>query len=326
MPANLTQQYYAAEDAYKKATSYEEKLAALEEMLATVPKHKGTEKIQADIKKRLSRMRKESGDSQGTGSRQEDPFFIEAQGAGQVLLLGPPNSGKSALVQTLSNAKTLVADYPFTTGMPIPGMMQYEDAAIQLVDTPPFIPEGITGNFSAAIRNADLLALVIDIQNPDAADHLVAMLDFLREKRILREEVPPGVRALSLDKILVLGNKADGDQEPEILDIIQELVPDCPFLLPVSAITGLNLEEFRRLAFQRLAVIRVYTKRPGKPPDMDRPFILPRGSTVSDLANFIHKELADSLKTAKVWGSAKFDGQAVNHDYVLADRDVVELN
>lgn len=326
MPANLTQQYYAAEEAYKQASTYEEKLAALEEMLATVPKHKGTEKIQAEIKKRLSRMRKEGGQGQGSGSRQEDPFSIESQGAGQVLLLGPPNSGKSALVQALTNAKTEPTEYPFATVLPIPGMMAYEDTAIQLVDTPPYVADAVPGNFGSAIRNAHLLALVLDLTDQDSVDHLVSMLDYLREKRILREEAPPGVRALTCDKLLILGNKADSADYQEMVGLIEELVPDCPTLLPVSAVTGYNLDQFRALAFERLQVIRVYTKRPGKEPDLARPFILPAGSTVSDLAEFIHKDLADNLKTAKVWGSSKFDGQAVNHDYTLADRDIVELN
>lgn len=326
MPANLTQQYYAAEEAYKKASTFEDKLAALEEMLATVPKHKGTEKIQAEIKKRLSRMRKDGGQDQGSGSRQEDPFFIEPQGAGQVLLLGPPNSGKSALVQALTNAKTQVADYPFATVLPVPGMMKHEDVAIQLVDTPPFVSEGVAGNFGAAIRNSHMLGLVIDIADPDCIDHLAEMLEYLSEKRILRDEVAPGVRALTAKKVLILGNKMDLADWQETASLIDELIPDCPTLVPVSAVSGENLEQFKALTFERLEVIRVYTKRPGKPPDIDRPFILPRGSTVSDLASFIHKDLADSLKTAKVWGSAKFDGQAVNHDYILVDKDIVELN
>lgn len=325
MPANLTQQYYAAEEAYKKAGTQEEKLAALEEMLATIPKHKGTEKLQAEIKKRLSRMRKEDGQSKG-GSRQEDPFVIDSQGAGQVFLLGWPNAGKSALVQKLTNAKTQVTEYPFATVLPIPGMMKYEDIWIQLVDAPPFIPEGISGSFSTAVRNSDMVLLVIDLTDHDCLEHLSAMLEYLREKRILREEVPQGVRALTLDKILVLGNKADIADSHEMIELIQELLPDCPTILAVSALTGEKLEEMGRLIFQRLNVIRVYTKKPGKQPDMDRPFVLPYDSTVSQLAEFIHKDIADNLRTAKVWGSSKFDGQAVNHDYILSDGDVVELN
>lgn len=326
MPANLTQQYYAAEEAYKKASTPEEKLAALEEMLATIPKHKGTEKLQAELKKRLSKMRKDDGQSKGGGSRQEDPFLIDSQGAGQVFLLGWPNAGKSALVGTLTNARVQVAEYPFSTALPVPGMMHYKDVGIQLVDAPPFVPEGIQGNFSTALRNSDMLLLVLDLSDPDCVDHLDSMLEYLREKRILRDEVPQGVRALTMEKLLVLGNKVDVVDGDEIIQLIQELIPDCPTILPVSANTGENLEEFKYLVFQRLNVIRVYTKKPGKQPDMGRPFILPHGSTVYQLAESIHKDIADNLRTAKVWGSSKFDGQAVNHDYVLSDRDIVELN
>lgn len=325
MPANLTQQYYAAEEAYKKAVTHEEKLAALEEMLATIPKHKGTEKLQGELKKRLSKMRKEGSQTKGGGSRQDDPFLIEGQGAGQVILLGWPNSGKSALVQTLTNAKTQVAEYPFSTGLPVPGMMQYEDVGIQMVDTPPFVPDGIVGNFSTALRNSDMILLVVDLSDPACVEQLTAMLDYLTEKRILREEVPQGVRALSRDKVLVVGNKADL-ADLEEAKTIGELIPDCPTILPVSAQTGINLDELRVMVYKRLEVIRVYTKKPGKKPDLERPFILPMNSTVYDLAESIHKDIADNLKTAKVWGSSKFDGQAVNHDYVLSDRDIVELN
>ncbi|HOB35260.1 MAG: TGS domain-containing protein [Firmicutes bacterium] len=326
MPANLTQQYHAAEEAYRKATTYEEKLAALEEMLATIPKHKGTEKLQADIKKRLARLRREGEKPKGGGSRQEDPFLIERQGAGQIFLLGWPNAGKSALVGALTNARVQVAEYPFATALPVPGMMQFEDVGIQLVDAPPFMPEGISGNFTAALRNSDMLLLVVDLSDHDCVEHLDAMLKFLQEKRILRDEVPPGVRALTRDKVLVLGNKSDLADSAEMIGLIRELVPDCPDILPVSASTGENLQQIGPLLFRRLQVIRVYTKKPGKKPDLDRPFILPQGSTVYDLAESIHKDIAENLRTARVWGSAKFDGQAVNHDYVLSDRDIVELN
>ncbi len=205
-------------------------------------------------------------------------------------------------------------------------MMHYEDVGIQLVDAPPFVPEGIQGNFSTALRNSDMLLLVLDLSDPDCVDHLDSMLEYLREKRILRDEVPQGVRALTMEKLLVLGNKVDVVDGDEVIQLIQELIPDCPTILPVSANTGENLGEFKYLVFQRLNVIRVYTKKPGKQPDMGRPFILPHGSTVYQLAESIHKDIADNLRTAKVWGSSKFDGQAVNHDYVLSDRDIVELN
>lgn len=327
MPANLTPQYYAAEEAYKKAATREEKLAALEEMLATIPKHKGTEKLQGEIKKRLSRLRKEgAGRKSKGGNRQDDPYLIESQGAGQVLLFGYPNAGKSALVQTLTNAKTEVAQYPFATTLPIPGMMVYEDAGVQLVDTPPFVPEGIIGNFVTAVRNCDLLLITIDLADDDCADHLHTMLEFLRQKRILRDEIPEGVQAHTLETIVPAGTKADVAGSGERLELVRQLVPDCPEIIPVSVSNGYNLAQLRELIYRRLNVIRVYTKKPGKEPELNRPFILKRGSTVKDLAESIHKDIADNLRRARVWGSAKFDGQAVNHDYVLADGDIVELN
>ncbi|MTI94797.1 MAG: TGS domain-containing protein [Firmicutes bacterium] len=325
MPANLTPQYYEAEEAYKRASTPEDKLAALEEMLATIPKHKGTEKLQAEIKKRISKFKKEESKSKG-GSRQEDPFLIESQGAGQVFILGFPNCGKSSLVQALTNAKTVVAEYPFSTPLPVPGMMAYEDTSVQLIDAPPFVAEGIPGNFTTALRNCDLLLMMLDLSDDDCADHLTAMLDFLQEKRILRDEEQKGVQFLTWKQLVVVGNKTDSPDAMERLNLLKELVPDCPEIIPISTTEGTNLELLREHLYQALAVIRVYTKKPGKKPDLDRPFVLPVGSTVSELAEYIHKDIAANLKSAKVWGSAKFDGQQVNHDYVLYDKDIVELN
>src|SRR5512135_280512 len=124
MPANLTPDYLAAEREYKAAQSQAEKVAALERMLATLPKHKGTEKLYADLKRRLSQARK---DSQKKGAAHSAPFYaVEREGAGQVALVGPPNSGKSSLVAALTHAEPEIAEYPFTTRLPTPGMMPFE--------------------------------------------------------------------------------------------------------------------------------------------------------------------------------------------------------
>jgi ribosome-interacting GTPase 1 len=326
MPANLSQQYYSAEEAYRKAATPEDKLAALEEMLATIPKHKGTEKLQADLKKRLSKLKKEGMSKAKGTSRQEDPFLVEPQGAGQVMLLGWPNAGKSALVGAVTNAKTVVAEFPFSTPLPIPGMMSYQDILIQLVDTPPFMPEGMTGNFMTALRISDMILLVIDASDADAADQLTILLNFLEEKRIVREDAPPGARAVGPERVLILASKMDKDDAQDNLEIIRELVPNCPPILPISAQEGMNLEELKERIFKVLDVIRVYTKKPGKKPEMDTPFVLPTGSNVMGLAEAIHKDIAANLKTAKVWGSSKFDGQLVTYDYILSDGDIVELN
>ncbi|TEB09012.1 GTPase [Pelotomaculum propionicicum] len=324
MPANLTPQYYEAEEAFKKAVTVEEKIAALEEMLAVIPKHKGTEKIQADLKKRLSKLRQE-GQKKAKTSR-ADPFSIERQGAGQVALLGFPNSGKSSLVAAMTRAKPKVADYPFTTTVPLAGMMPYQDIFIQLVDTPPVTEEIIPAGLSGVLRNADVLLLLVDAAADDCLEQLLFSLNYLKEKKIVREDTAPGVRGIAPDKMLVLAARADLPQSPDNIQIMKELGPEGIEFFPVSNVTGLGLEDLREKIFQMLGVIRVYTKVPGKEPDLKRPFILKRGSTIFDLAENIHRDLPRLMKNARVWGSARYDGQSVMRDYVIQDRDIVEIS
>lgn len=324
MPANLTPQYYDAEEAFKKAVSVEEKIAALEEMLAVIPKHKGTEKMQAELKKRLSKFRQE-GMKKAKTSR-VDPFNIERQGAGQAALLGFPNTGKSSFLAAMTRARPKVADYPFTTTMPLAGMMPYEDIFIQLVDTPPVTEEIIPAGLSGTLRNADILLVMVDAASDDCLEQLEFCLNYLKEKNIVRKDTVPGVRGVSPDKVLLLASKSDLKESADNMQIIKELGPGGIELLPVSTKTGQGLEALREKIFQTLGVIRAYTKIPGKEPDLKTPFILKRGSTVLDLAETIHRDLPRLMKNARVWGSARYDGQSVMRDYVIYDRDIVEIS
>lgn len=318
MPANLTPQYYAAEEKYKKGRTPEEKMDALQEMLSVIPKHKGTEKLQADLKKRLSQMRDESQQrkKQKGGF---NPFHVEKQGAGQVVLAGCPNTGKSALVATLTRAKVKVADFPFTTAVPATGMMPYEDVLVQLVDTPPFtednIPAGLTGTF----RNADALLLLIDLSSGDCLEQMEISLAILDERGIIDKERENPVPL----PYLILGMKADLADASANLEILRELHPDLE-IIPVSVYND-DHDKLRLQIYELLDVIRIYGKAPGKKADMERPFILKSGSTVLDLAYLIHRDFPNKLKSALVWGSARFDGQAVPREYVLHDKDIVEL-
>lgn len=317
MPANLTPQYYAAEEKYRKAVTPEEKTEALQEMLSVMPKHKGTEKLQADLKKRLSQLREESQKKKQKGGY--NPFHVEKQGAGQVVLAGCPNTGKSSLVTALTRAKVKVADFPFTTTLPATGMIPFEDIHIQLVDTPPFtadsVPPGLTGTF----RNADLLLIVIDLSAGECLDQLETAISLLDERSVidLSGESPVAV------PYMILGTKNDLPDAPGNLEILNELHPET-IIFPVSAY-GQNLEPLKAQIFKTLDVIRIYGKAPGKKAEMERPFILRNGSTVLDLAYTVHRDFPQKLKSALVWGSARFDGQAVPRDYVLHDKDIVEL-
>lgn len=324
MPANLTPQYYAAEESFKKAVSVEEKIAALEEMLAVIPKHKGTEKMRADLKRRLSRFRQE-GTKKARTSR-ADPFNIERQGAGQAALFGFPNTGKSSFLAALTRAQPKVAAYPFTTTVPLSGMMPYEDIFIQLVDTPPVTEDIIPPGLAGTLRNADMLLVMIDAASDECLEQLDFCLNYLKNKKIVRETTAPGVRGVSPDKILVLASKADQPESAANLQIIKELGPAGIELWPFSNKTGQGLEDLRERIFQTLGVIRVYTKIPGREPDMKKPFIMKRGSTVLELAETIHRDLPKLMKNARIWGSARYDGQSVTRDYIMGDRDIVEIS
>jgi ribosome-interacting GTPase 1 len=319
VPANLTPQYHAAEERYRRARTPEEKEAALHEMLAVIPKHKGTEKLQADIKRRLARLREEK--KKKKQAKGFDPFAVEKEGAGQVVLAGYPNCGKSALVGALTRAKVKVTDYPYATSVPVAGMMPYEDTHVQLVDTPPVTPEAIPPGLTGTFKAADALLIVIDAASPECLDQLEGMLQLLQEREVI--DLSEEGEIIAPVPFLIVATKCDLPESEENLQLLRELRPD----LEIGAVSchGQGLDQLRRKLFDILGVIRIYGKAPGRPPDKERPFILRKGSTVLDFAEMVHKDFPKRLKSALVWGSARFDGQAVPRDYVLSDGDVVEL-
>ncbi|MEW5920094.1 MAG: GTPase [Bacillota bacterium] len=340
MPANLTPQYHAAEEAYRRAVTIEEKIEALQEMLAVIPKHKGTDRLQGDIKRRISKLREEGQKKARTGGY--NPFHVEKQGAGQVVLVGYPNTGKSSLVAALTRAKVKIADYPFTTAIPTAGMMPYEDILIQMVDTPPLTPEGMPPGLLNTLRGGDLLLLVVDAGSPDCLEQLEEMLSLLILKKVILEKnsggrMEQGDRGEDEDRqgmdlfgrrylpYLVAATKMDLPESTENIKIIRELMPELP-LTSVSVEGNVALDSLRDAVFHALQIVRIFTKAPGKPPDMETPFVLKKGGTVLDLAYNIHRDFPNRLKNARVWGSARFDGQIVSRDYILEDRDIVELN
>lgn len=326
MPANLTPQYLEAEQRFKAARTTPEKIAALEEMLSTIPKHKGTEKMQAELKRKLSALRAEK--QKKGGPRHAAPvYYVEREGAGQVALVGPPNSGKSSLLARLTHATPLVADYPFTTRLPLPGMMPFENIQIQLVDLPPLDPQFPEAWLPQAIRNADAVALVVDVGDAGVLEQLTGTLAQLEQGKISVGQRTGTLRAGFVSQpALLVGNQCDRPGARENFAILADLWKERFQCLAVSAHTGEELESLRRALFDLLAVVRVYTKVPGKKADLSAPFVLPRGATVREVAERVHKELATQFKFARLWGRGKFDGQRVERDHVVEDNDIIELH
>ena len=329
MPANLTPQYKEAEERYREAATHEEKLVALREMMALLPKHKGTEKIQADIRRRIAKHEEEAEQGAKGGARRADPGHVRREGAGQWVLVGPPNAGKSALLAALTHAHPEVAPYPFTTHAPQPGMMPYEDVQVQLVDTPAIAAQHTEPYMTNLVRNADGVLIVLDPTGDDLDESLAACRALLERARVWprAKPLPPDASPLLVARpVYVVMNKADLDSDGTFTALARESVGEEFPLVSVSAEHGQGLEELRRTLFAELGRIRIYAKEPGKKPDRERPFVLPGGATVHDLARAVHKEIAENLRFARIWGNARFEGQQVDREHVLADRDVVELH
>jgi ribosome-interacting GTPase 1 len=325
MPANLTPIYLEAERRFKSAKSTEEKIAALEEMMATIPRHKGTEKMQADLKRRLSKLRAEQ--ARRPPSRIGIIHRVEKEGAGQVVLVGPPNSGKSLLVRRLTHATPEVADYPFTTRVPLPGMMPFEDAQVQLVDLPPVHPDFPESWLYQIIRNADSALLVVDLSDLDLLEDLETTVSQAANAKIqLHRGDLPNQPGWLYKRTLMVANKIDASGAPEDFEILRDLYGERFGLTRVSAETGEGLEPFRQQVFELLEVIRVYTKAPGKKLERTAPYILKRGSRLIDLAAHVHHDFLAQLKYARLWRDGRFEGQMVNRDHLLEDKDVVELH
>jgi len=325
MPANLPPQYFEAEKEFREAKTIPDKIAALEEMLAIMPKHKGTDHLRAELRARIAKL------TQAAGKRatiHRSSTVIPKEGAAQVAVIGVPNAGKSQLVARVTKASPTVADYPFTTRTPTPGMMEFEDIKIQLIDTPPLAPQVIEVWMAGLLRRADALLVLVDLSR-DPLAQMEAIIAELARMRIgiidqKTEEKPPVI--LHRKKALVAGNKIDLPGVGKSHATLQKRYGDQLPVLAISAKEGAGLEEMKRALYQLLDVIRVYTKVPGERPDMHEPLVLTRGSTVEDAAYTLHKDLLAKLKFARVWGSGKHDGMMVKRGHILQDGDIIELH
>ena len=327
MPANLPPDYYAAERRLRATSDVSEKIQILKEMLAIMPKHKGTEHLQGDLKRKIAKLQSQAQKKHVQG-KSSGLDYIPREGAGQAVLVGPPNSGKSSILNQLTHAHSQVAEFPFSTFKPVQGMMDFEDVQIQLIDMPPLSRNYTEYWMFNIIRLADLVLFVIDLSNNVLIDQITEVCALLEEHKImLRKEGegrPQG--ALAVKSAMLIGMKQDIGIDEIKKEDIDVIVGDQLPSFYGSTKSDEDMQNIRKNIYNAMSIIRVYTKTPGKKADYEKPYILPVGSTVIDAAGMIHKDLLKTMKYARIWGSEKYEGQRVDRLHELEDKDVLEIH
>jgi len=264
----------------------------------------------------MSALRKEAEQSKKGGRRES--YVVDREGARQIALVGAPNAGKSQLLRFLTHAAPEVADYPYTTRVPIPGMMVFENVKLQLVDLPPISTEYTESWVPQVIRNADAVLWVIDLSDDDLLNRVEETRAFLANAHA----------DLAQMQVLIVGNKTDDRGAAERESILRDVIQNQFRMTTISAGTAstADAEQFKRVVYDFLNVVRVYTKAPGKKPNLSDPYVVSRGSTVLDVAAKVHNDFVENLKYARIWGEGKADGIMVPRDFVISEGDVLELH
>ena len=305
MPANLPPHFFALQAKLKQTKDPKEKISILEQLLAICPKHKGTEKVRKDLRRKIAKLKKEKPKK----TKREALYFVPKEGAGQAVIVGPANSGKSSLLNALTNAKAKVRDYPFTTQIPQPAMMPYENILIQLVDTPPLTKES-PGWLKALILSADALLVIFDFSVPEIEKEIKEIKDILTSWNLKKK------------KTIFLANKMDLEKAKENFEKLSKKEN----FFPISVQKGEGLKDLRKKIFELLEIVRVYSKPPKKEAKLDKPFIMKKGDRLIELIEKINPEYVEKFKYARLLRKDSSKIKIVGKDYLLKDEDIIEVH
>lgn len=301
MPVNAHPDYIAAEAEYLQAESLEEKIEKLKKMIQLAPKHKSSENLLANLTTRLKKFQeqqekqKRAGKSSKAGIRKDEM---------QAVIVGKTNSGKSSLLNLLTNASPKISQHKFTTNEPVIGMMDYNSVQIQLIEIPATDSE------------------VYDKGIVYTADTIILISDNLEEINDLLESIR------TQGKIILVINKSDQfseNKKRKLNATLKSKYKKYEFTI-ISTKTKENVQDLKDKLFQSFGKLRVYTKEPGKEPDKNRPMIMQPGDSVKDCAEKILKGFSKRIKQTRIWGpSSKFPGQIVGMKHKVKDLDIVEF-
>jgi uncharacterized protein len=360
--------------------AYDDKIKELEERIAKSKYNKHTQFAIGLYKAQIAKL-KDKQEARGGKKGATEVYQVRKTGDGTVVLLGFPSVGKSTLLNGITNANSAVAAYEFTTLKPVPGLLEFNHAKIQVLDMPGIVSGAATGRgrgkeVLACLWNAELILILLDVHHPE---HLETIQKEVWNTRVRMNEKKPDVKIIKkpyggihlgvtvplthLDKETIIAiarefkvnnadiiireditddqlidvlegnrkyvpaitvlNKIDMISEDKLQKIIKSVHPD----LCISASKKEHLGELKELIYNKLDLIRIFLKEPGKEADMDIPLIISHGSTIRDVCNKLHKDFAAKFRFARVWGkSSKFPGQKLMLTHLLTDEDVLELH
>ncbi len=301
----------------------EELVSELEEIIADIKEKKLDKKyggfalqikeLQEIIQETLAKPKKKT--------RQFDPFYIPASGDGRIALFGLSNVGKSTLMNEITNTEVEMGDFLHTTRIAQAGTCEYENVHIQLIDLPGFLDFKedwfIHTQIFRVSRTCDAILMVLDL-SMNIKKQYEFLLNQLEKAKIIRD-------GETNQRIAIVATKGDLPNTEKTYTYLKSLTT-YP-IYPISIKNKESLDHLKKLLFEFLEVIRIYTKPPGKKVDYTKPFVLPQGTSVIDIAKRIHSSFPEKLRYARVWGkSVDFDGQQVSKDHLLTDGDVIEMN